>query len=65
MCTTLENKREAALGFADVLEEKFTVTRQQLSVPIQSVWAMRVLQRFHAIPWNTNTHREEKRWKKN
>jgi hypothetical protein len=35
MCTTLENKREAAFGFADVLEEIFTVTSQQFSVPIQ------------------------------
>lgn len=49
MCTTLENKREAALGFVDVLEEKFTVISKQFSVSIQSVWAMCVLQRCQAM----------------
>ena len=49
MCTTLENKREAALGFVDVLEEKFTVISKQFSISIQSVWAMCVLQRCHAM----------------
>ena len=33
MRTTLENKREAALGFVDVLEDKFTAISQQLLSP--------------------------------
>ncbi|MFT5085370.1 MAG: hypothetical protein ACI9Y1_003429 [Lentisphaeria bacterium] len=49
MRTTLEKKREAALGFADVLEEKITAISQQISVPIQSVWVMCVLPRCHAM----------------
>ena len=37
MRTTLENKREAALGFVDVLEEIFTEISQQFSIDIQTV----------------------------
>jgi hypothetical protein len=51
MCTTLENKREAAFGFVEVLEETFMVISQQFSVSIQSVWAMCVTARpCHGTP---------------
>jgi hypothetical protein len=49
MCTALENKREAALGYADALEEKITVIGKLFSVSSQSVWAICVLQRCAAI----------------
>ncbi len=43
--TTLENKRDMALGFADVLAEKFTLLSKHFSLPIQAIWAMCKLQR--------------------
>ena len=49
MRTTLENKREAALGFVDVLEERFTEISQQFSIDIQAVWSMCALQRCQAM----------------
>ena len=51
MRTTLENKREAALGFVDVLEDKFTVISQQFEVDIQTVWSICLLQRCHAMEY--------------
>ena len=42
---TLENKRDAALGFSDVLAEKFTLLSKQFSLPIETVWSMCKLQR--------------------
>ncbi|MFT5084299.1 MAG: hypothetical protein ACI9Y1_002353, partial [Lentisphaeria bacterium] len=54
----LRKKREVVLGFTDVLEEKFTVTSQQFSVPIQSVWAMCELQRC-AVMEHQHTQRSE------
>lgn len=49
MRITLENKRDAALGFVDVLEEKLTLIGQQFSIDIQTVWSMCLLQRCHAM----------------
>ncbi len=44
---TLENKRDMALGFADVLEEKFVSLSQQFSLPIETLWTLCKLQRCH------------------
>ena len=35
----LENKREAALGFVDVLEVKFSAIKDQFSISMDSIWA--------------------------
>jgi hypothetical protein len=43
--TTLENKREMALGFSDVLAEKFMLLSKQFTLPIKTIWAMCKLQR--------------------
>jgi len=51
MRITLENKREAALGFVDVLEVKFAAIRDQFSISMESVWSMCVLQRCHAMEY--------------
>jgi hypothetical protein len=41
----LENKREMALGFSDVLADKFTLLSKQFALPIETVWSMCKLQR--------------------
>jgi hypothetical protein len=37
---TWENKKEAVLNFANVLNEKFQRISQQFELPIVTVWAM-------------------------
>ena len=58
MRTTLENKRDAALGFVDVLEDKFTAISQQYEVDIQTVWSICLLQRCHAMEYQYTTRSE-------
>lgn len=53
---TLENKRNAALGFVEVLDNKFVAISEQFSVDIQTIWAMCLLQRCKALELNY-THR--------
>lgn len=53
---TLENKRDAALGFVDVLENKFIAVGEHFSVDIQIIWGMCLLQRCNAMELNY-THR--------
>ena len=53
---TLENKRDAGLGFVDVLENKFIAISKHFSVDIQTILGMCQLQRCDAIDLNY-THR--------
>jgi hypothetical protein len=53
---TLENKRDAALGFVDVIENKFIAISKHFSVDIQIIWGMCLLQRCNAMDLNY-THR--------
>ena len=53
---TLENKRNAALGFVEVLDNKFVAISEQFSVDIQTIWSMCLLQRCKALELNY-THR--------
>ena len=45
MRITLENKKEAAFNFANVLDEKFNRISQQFSLPVDTIWEMCKLQR--------------------